>query len=152
MSSESIPDYSSVASATGIPSSPCLTLLNFVPRASPHFSLCSCASWRRSFSTIGSSHLPRCWRTHDAKQLSTPQAFKENPGLVWVFYLERREDANEGRASQAKRRVFFYQYEYRWCVSISCALTCFNLLFQSHSSYADLWLISGVFISQNRGL
>lgn len=27
------------------------------------------------------------WRTHDATDLATPEAFEANPGLVWQFYL-----------------------------------------------------------------
>ena len=30
------------------------------------------------------------WRSHDATQLATPEAFEENPGLVWHFYSYRR--------------------------------------------------------------
>jgi len=30
------------------------------------------------------------WRTHQATQLATPQAFAANPGLVWQFYSYRR--------------------------------------------------------------
>ncbi|KAI9712695.1 MAG: hypothetical protein M1820_001316 [Bogoriella megaspora] len=30
------------------------------------------------------------WRTHDATQLATPQAFEMDPGLVWQFYNYRR--------------------------------------------------------------
>ncbi|KAF2502515.1 DHS-like NAD/FAD-binding domain-containing protein [Lophium mytilinum] len=41
------------------------------------------------------------WWMHDAKQLSTPQAFDENPGLVWEFYLERRAAAKEARPNAA---------------------------------------------------
>lgn len=41
------------------------------------------------------------WRTHDVKQLATPQAFDENPGLVWSFYLERRCAAREAEPNAA---------------------------------------------------
>ncbi|KIO21711.1 hypothetical protein M407DRAFT_123928 [Tulasnella calospora MUT 4182] len=33
------------------------------------------------------------WRTHDAMSLATPEAFEDNPSLVWKFYHERREKA-----------------------------------------------------------
>ena len=31
------------------------------------------------------------WRTYQAQELATPQAFAENPSLVWEFYHYRRE-------------------------------------------------------------
>ena len=31
------------------------------------------------------------WRTYQAQQLATPEAFAENPSLVWEFYHYRRE-------------------------------------------------------------
>ncbi|PVF96444.1 DHS-like NAD/FAD-binding domain-containing protein [Serendipita vermifera] len=33
------------------------------------------------------------WRSLDAKSLATPEAFEENPSLVWQFYHYRREKA-----------------------------------------------------------
>jgi NAD-dependent deacetylase sirtuin 5 len=33
------------------------------------------------------------WRNHDAKTLATPQAFRRDPGLVWLFYSYRRYKA-----------------------------------------------------------
>lgn len=33
------------------------------------------------------------WRTHDATELATPEAFKADPGLVWQFYSYRRHMA-----------------------------------------------------------
>jgi NAD-dependent deacetylase sirtuin 5 len=33
------------------------------------------------------------WRKYDAMTLATPEAFEENPGLVWQFYHYRREKA-----------------------------------------------------------
>ena len=90
------PDYSSVVSATGF----------LRPRASR-----SLSSFRthllespRVLALLGaglsaSSGLPTfrgvggVWRTHDAVQLSTPQAFEADPGLVWTFYAERRKAA-----------------------------------------------------------
>jgi NAD-dependent protein deacetylase sirtuin 5 len=30
------------------------------------------------------------WRTHEATDLATPQAFDRDPGLVWQFYSYRR--------------------------------------------------------------
>jgi NAD-dependent SIR2 family protein deacetylase len=31
------------------------------------------------------------WRKYDAMSLATPEAFEENPALVWQFYHYRRE-------------------------------------------------------------
>ena len=31
------------------------------------------------------------WRTYQAQELATPQAFRANPSLVWEFYHYRRE-------------------------------------------------------------
>lgn len=31
------------------------------------------------------------WRTYQAQQLATPEAFTANPSLVWEFYHYRRE-------------------------------------------------------------
>ena len=33
------------------------------------------------------------WRNHDAMTLATPQAFRQDPGLVWLFYSYRRRKA-----------------------------------------------------------
>jgi NAD-dependent deacetylase sirtuin 5 len=33
------------------------------------------------------------WRTHEAMDLATPQAFERDPGLVWQFYSYRRHMA-----------------------------------------------------------
>jgi NAD-dependent deacetylase sirtuin 5 len=33
------------------------------------------------------------WRTHEATQLATPEAFARDPGLVWQFYSYRRHMA-----------------------------------------------------------
>lgn len=33
------------------------------------------------------------WRNHEATRLATPQAFREDPGLVWLFYSYRRHKA-----------------------------------------------------------
>ena len=33
------------------------------------------------------------WRTHDSTSLATPDAFEEDPGLVWQFYNYRRHMA-----------------------------------------------------------
>lgn len=30
------------------------------------------------------------WRNHDPTDLATPEAFEEDPGLVWLFYAWRR--------------------------------------------------------------
>ncbi|KAF2194202.1 putative SIR2 family histone deacetylase [Zopfia rhizophila CBS 207.26] len=104
MSSDSIPDYSSVVSATGF----------LRPRASrsiPDFEDHLVIS-RRILALLGaglsaSSGLPTfrgaggLWQTHDVKQLSTPAAFEEDPGLVWTFYLERRKAARNTKPNKA---------------------------------------------------
>ena len=33
------------------------------------------------------------WRSYDATSLATPEAFSQNPGLVWQFYSYRRHMA-----------------------------------------------------------
>jgi NAD-dependent SIR2 family protein deacetylase len=30
------------------------------------------------------------WRNHESTSLATPQAFRRDPGLVWLFYAWRR--------------------------------------------------------------
>jgi NAD+-dependent protein deacetylase sirtuin 5 len=47
------------------------------------------------------------WRTHDATELATPQAFDCDPALVWQFYSYRRHMAlgvqpNPGHQALAK--------------------------------------------------
>lgn len=41
------------------------------------------------------------WRTHDAMDLATPEAFEENPGLVWQFYSYRRHMALKAKPNPA---------------------------------------------------
>lgn len=41
------------------------------------------------------------WRTHDATELATPQAFAANPGLVWQFYGYRRHMALKAKPNPA---------------------------------------------------
>ncbi|KAJ5549988.1 Sirtuin family [Penicillium sp. DV-2018c] len=41
------------------------------------------------------------WRSHDATSLATPEAFDENPGLVWQFYSYRRHMALEANPNKA---------------------------------------------------
>lgn len=41
------------------------------------------------------------WRTHDATDLATPQAFEANPGLVWQFYSYRRHMALKAHPNPA---------------------------------------------------
>jgi hypothetical protein len=41
------------------------------------------------------------WRTHDAMQLATPEAFDANPALVWQFYNYRRHMAMKARPNPA---------------------------------------------------
>jgi NAD-dependent deacetylase sirtuin 5 len=41
------------------------------------------------------------WRTHDAVQLATPEAFQVDPGLVWQFYSYRRHMALKAKPNPA---------------------------------------------------
>jgi NAD-dependent deacetylase sirtuin 5 len=41
------------------------------------------------------------WRTHDATQLATPEAFDRDPGLVWQFYSYRRHMALKAKPNPA---------------------------------------------------
>lgn len=41
------------------------------------------------------------WRTHEAMDLATPEAFEDNPGLVWQFYNYRRHMALKARPNPA---------------------------------------------------
>lgn len=41
------------------------------------------------------------WRSYDATALATPEAFKDNPGLVWQFYSYRRHLALQAKPNRA---------------------------------------------------
>jgi hypothetical protein len=41
------------------------------------------------------------WRTHEATELATPQAFTADPGLVWQFYSYRRHMALKAKPNKA---------------------------------------------------
>ena len=41
------------------------------------------------------------WRRFDAMQLATPQAFRENPSLVWHFYNYRRHMSLQAKPNAA---------------------------------------------------
>ncbi|KAI9818833.1 MAG: hypothetical protein M1827_007654 [Pycnora praestabilis] len=41
------------------------------------------------------------WRSHDAMSLATPEAFDDNPGLVWQFYSHRRHMALQAKPNKA---------------------------------------------------
>ena len=41
------------------------------------------------------------WRSHDASSLATPEAFDENPDLVWQFYSYRRHMALQADPNKA---------------------------------------------------
>ena len=41
------------------------------------------------------------WRRHDATKLATPEAFEENPSLVWQFYNYRRHMALQVKPNAA---------------------------------------------------
>lgn len=41
------------------------------------------------------------WRNHDAVDLATPEAFDEDPALVWQFYSYRRHMALNAKPNKA---------------------------------------------------
>lgn len=41
------------------------------------------------------------WKNHEATDLATPEAFKEDPGLVWQFYAYRRHMALKAKPNPA---------------------------------------------------
>jgi NAD+-dependent protein deacetylase sirtuin 5 len=41
------------------------------------------------------------WRNQEAVSLATPEAFEENPGLVWQFYSYRRHMALKAQPNRA---------------------------------------------------
>jgi len=41
------------------------------------------------------------WRAFDATELATPEAFEQNPGLVWQFYSFRRHMAVNAKPNRA---------------------------------------------------
>ncbi|KAF9076405.1 DHS-like NAD/FAD-binding domain-containing protein [Rhodocollybia butyracea] len=45
------------------------------------------------------------WRKYDAISLATPEAFKENPSLVWQFYNYRRESALKVKPNAAHAAI-----------------------------------------------
>ncbi|THH09857.1 hypothetical protein EW146_g8550, partial [Bondarzewia mesenterica] len=45
------------------------------------------------------------WREYDATALATPEAFQENPGLVWQFYHYRREAVLHAQPNVAHRAI-----------------------------------------------
>ncbi|PPQ74732.1 hypothetical protein CVT24_003860 [Panaeolus cyanescens] len=45
------------------------------------------------------------WRKYDAISLATPEAFQENPSIVWQFYHYRREVARRANPNDAHRTL-----------------------------------------------
>jgi NAD-dependent deacetylase sirtuin 5 len=45
------------------------------------------------------------WRTHDVTQLCTPAGFKNDPGMVWSFELERRRMIRDAQPNAAHRAL-----------------------------------------------
>lgn len=41
------------------------------------------------------------WKNHEATTLATPEAFEEDPGLVWQFYAYRRHTALQAQPNPA---------------------------------------------------
>nr|CAB3266082.1 NAD-dependent protein deacylase-like [Phallusia mammillata] len=49
------------------------------------------------------------WRKWQAQQLATPEAFSENPSLVWEFYHHRREVMNSKHPNAAHKAIADYE-------------------------------------------
>ena len=45
------------------------------------------------------------WRNHEATSIATPEAFEENPGLVWLFYAYRRHLCLKAQPNNAHRAL-----------------------------------------------
>ena len=58
----------------------------------------SASSGLSTFRGVGSDGL---WQNHDPAKLATPQAFAENPELVWRFYQDRRQQSLEAQPNKA---------------------------------------------------
>ena len=58
----------------------------------------SASSGLATFRGVGSDGL---WQNHDPAKLATPQAFAENPELVWKFYQDRRRQALDAKPNKA---------------------------------------------------
>ncbi|KAF2732729.1 DHS-like NAD/FAD-binding domain-containing protein [Polyplosphaeria fusca] len=122
MSSPAVPDYSAVVSATGF----------LRPRASRSTELFHdhLSTSRRLLVLIGAglsaaSGLPTfrgqggLWRKHDAKQLSTPAAFEDDPALVWTFYLERIRAAKDAKPNAGHLALVELAEKREGCLTIS---------------------------------
>jgi hypothetical protein len=108
MSSEAVPDYSAVVSATGF----------LRPRASrsldtfhDHLIIS-----KRMLALVGAglsspSGIPTyrdadgVWKTHDVTQLCTPGGLEEDPALVWTFELEGRSMMMSAQPNVAHRAL-----------------------------------------------
>lgn len=53
------------------------------------------------------------WRTYQATDLATPQAFQANPSLVWEFYSYRREVVLSKKPNAAHYAIAEYQKRMR---------------------------------------
>ena len=45
------------------------------------------------------------WRNHDATRLASPHAFRDDPGLVWLFYAYRRHICLKAQPNDAHRAL-----------------------------------------------
>lgn len=45
------------------------------------------------------------WENHRVEEVATPEAFEENPVLVWTFYSERRRKAAQAQPNAAHRAI-----------------------------------------------
>ena len=50
------------------------------------------------------------WRTYQAQQLATPQAFADNPSLVWEFYHYHREVVTAKHPNLAHKVSYYVLY------------------------------------------
>lgn len=59
------------------------------------------------------------WRNHDATVLATPEAFEEDPGLVWLFYSYRRHKALQAEPNPAHHALaqLARRMPEFWCLS-----------------------------------
>ena len=70
------------------------------------------------------------WRSYDATELATPDAFAANPGLVWQFYSYRRHMALKAQPNPAHYALAELARRKRNFITLTqnvdgeCVLTC----------------------------
>lgn len=60
------------------------------------------------------------WRTYQATQLATPEAFADNPSLVWEFYHYRREVMGTKNPNPAHKVTVVCPDESAWSMYSLC--------------------------------